>query len=333
MRRGFIIMLIVCFAGLLLMPAHVLAQAYLSSQLDTVTIGGRNHVNLATAARIYHLKTRSLNKGKTLEIGNATAQFTLTAESIRAQVNGIDLWLSRPVVVSGSRLYVSELDWRATLQPLLFPSSAASAQKIKTIVLDPGHGGKDTGNRVGGEDEKKHTLLLAQEVRSQLQQKGFNVKLTRTSDKYVDLDTRPALARRSKADLFVSLHYNATASGRSEVRGTEVYCLTPAGATSTNARGKGDTTAETGNRCNPQNVLLAYHVQKNLLTELASSDRGIRRARFAVLCNATMPAILVEAGFMSHPVEGRKIFDASYRKRIARAIVDGILAYRKAIGG
>jgi N-acetylmuramoyl-L-alanine amidase len=82
---------------------------------------------------------------------------------------------------------------------------------------------------------------------------------------------------------------------------------------------------------NRQNTFLAYQVQKSLTRTLDVEDRGVHRARFAVLRDAVMPAILIEGGFMSHPVEGRKIFDPAYRRQMARAIVDGVGAYKRAV--
>jgi len=132
--------------------------------------------------------------------------------------------------------------------------------------------------------------------------------------------------------LFISLHFNAAESARSSVQGAEVYCLTPAGATSTNAHGEGNGEGSfPGNRHNDQNLILAYQVQKALTRNLTVEDRGVRRARFAVLRDAVMPAVLIEAGFLSHPVEGRQILSAAYRQRIARAIVEALLAYKRAI--
>jgi N-acetylmuramoyl-L-alanine amidase len=79
---------------------------------------------------------------------------------------------------------------------------------------------------------------------------------------------------------------------------------------------------------NEKNLFLAYQVQKSLTRNLDCEDRGVRRARFEVLREAVMPAILIEAGFLSHPVEGRKILDSAYRREIARAIVEGLLSYK-----
>jgi N-acetylmuramoyl-L-alanine amidase len=80
-------------------------------------------------------------------------------------------------------------------------------------------------------------------------------------------------------------------------------------------------------------MLLAYQMQKSYEKNLNMEDRGVKRARFQVLREATMPAILIEGGFMSHPTEGRKIYDPAYRKQMAKAIVEGIQAYKKAVKG
>jgi len=122
--------------------------------------------------------------------------------------------------------------------------------------------------------------LLAQELRTQLTHAGFKVTLTRSTDAFIELPTRPELAKRRSADLFVSLHFNASDTARNSVQGAEVYCLTPVGASSTNARGEGaGAGAFPGNRHNDLNLFLAYQVQKALTRNLAVEDRGVRRAR------------------------------------------------------
>ena len=301
------------------------------SELRPVKLFGRDHVRVRDWAAAHKLQSRWLETDRRVLLTNVTQRLVLTANSQQAELNGIKIWLSYPVVASGGGLYLSSIDLQATVEPLLFPRKNPAGAKVKTVVLDPGHGGKDPGNRVGVEAEKKYTLLLAQEIRDQLKKSGIKVVFTRTSDTFVDLPERPAKAQKSGGDLFVSLHFNATAEGRNEVQGSEVYCLTPAGATSTNARGEGRTAWVTGNRSNDKSTLLAYKIQKALQAGLVSEDRGVRRARFAVLRDATMPAALIEAGFMSHPAEGGKIFTAAYRREMARAIVNGILAYKREV--
>ena len=275
---------------------------------------------------------RWLKPNETLQLTKNSSKLVLTLDSREAQINGVQVWLLLPTAARNGACCLAQLDVERTLQPLLSPTRAQASARIRTICLDPGHGGKDPGNQVGSNQEKQYTLLLAREVRAQLAQAGLKATFTRSTDTFIELPTRADLAKRQSADLFVSLHLNAAETGRDSVQGAEVYCLTPAGANSTNARGEGaGAGAFPGNRHNDQNLCLAYQVQKSLTRNLGVADRGVRRARFAVLRDAVMPAVLIEAGFMSHPTEGRKIFTAAYRQKMARAIVEGLLAYKRLV--
>jgi N-acetylmuramoyl-L-alanine amidase len=300
--------------------------------LRTVRFEGREYFRLTDWARSSGLEVRWIKREETLQLANHAAKLLLTVDSREAEVNGIELWLSYPPLQKEGMVYVTRLDAETTLRPILSPARSPGGAKVNQICLDPGHGGKDPGYCVGPNQEKKYALLLAEEVQSQLKRAGLKVIMTRTRDNYPELPERPDLANRKRANLFVSIHLNATETSRETVQGSQVFCLTPAGAASTNAGGEGGGGGWlTGNRCNDKNILLAYDVQKALVQELAVQDRGVRRARFAVLRDAEMPAILVEAGFMSHPVEGQKIFTSAYRRQLARAIVDGIMAYKRAV--
>jgi len=287
---------------------------------------------LTVWARGGGLEIRWVKRDETLQLANQTARLLLTIDSREAQFNGIELWLSYPPLQKEGVAYITRLDAETTLRPVLSPPRNPSSAKVTQICLDPGHGGKDPGYCVGRNQEKKYALLLAEEVQSQLKRAGLKVIMTRTRDNYPELPERPEFANRKKADLFVSIHLNATETSRETVQGSQVFCLTPAGAASTNTGGEsGGGAWSVGNRCNEKNILLAYDVQKALVQELGVQDRGVRRARFAVLRDTEMPAILVEAGFMSHPVEGQKIFTSAYRRQLARAIVDGIMAYKRVV--
>jgi N-acetylmuramoyl-L-alanine amidase len=289
-------------------------------------------VRLTDWAKANGLEIKWLKQDETLQLSNHSSKLVLAVDSREAQVNGVRVWLLFPVVARNEALCLAQLDVDTTLRPLLSPPKGRPGARIRTICLDPGHGGKDPGNRVGSNQEKLYTLLLAQELRTQLARAGLKVTLTRGTDTFIDLPTRTELAKRRSADLFVSLHFNAAEIRRDSVQGAEVYCLTPASASSTNARGEGAGAGSfPGNRQNDKNLFLAFEVQKALTRNLSVEDRGVRRARFAVLRDAVMPAVLIEAGFMSHPVEGRKIFTAAYRQKMARAIVEGLLAYKRAV--
>jgi N-acetylmuramoyl-L-alanine amidase len=292
------------------------------------------YVRMHEWAREHDFELRWIKRDESLLLAAADgSRVSLKVDSREAAINGINVLLLFPVTVRGGVLFLSKTDVDYTLAPLLFPPPAAGRTVIRKICLDPGHGGKDSGYRVGSNQEKKYNLLLAEELQKQLVRAGFKVSLTRASDQYVELPERPDIARRNKADLFVSLHFNAAAAGANSVHGSEVYCLTPAGAPSSNVVGEpGNTSWCVGNRYNAKSALLGYEVQKSLAKIHGMEDRGLKRARFWVLRDATMPAVLIEGGFLSHPEEGRRILDASYRREMARAVVNGLLEYKKRMG-
>lgn len=304
---------------------------------EALRLGGHDYVRVIDWAKANHLELSWLKRDETLQASNPSTKLLLTIDSREARLNGVELLLLFPVIEHEGKILLSRLDVQSTLLPIMTPPRALQGARLKTICLDAGHGGKDPGYMVGANQEKKYTLLMVQELRSQLEHAGYKVFLTRSSDTFIDLPDRPALANRKGADLFLSLHFNSfSAAGvpRSSVQGSEVYCLTPAGAQSTNSQGEGGPTGPCpGNRNNDKNMFLAYAIQKNLTRNLGVTDRGVKRARYAVLRDATMPAILIEAGFMSHPVEGKKIFDAGYRRQIAQAVVQGVCAYKRQVIG
>jgi len=303
----------------------------LSSALAEVRIGGREYVRMGDWAKANNLQLRWTKRDEVLELTNLGWHLRFEVHSPEASLNGVRVRLLFPLAQHDGSVMLSALDAQTTFRPVLSPLRSSHSGTINSICLDPGHGGKDPGYRVGSNQEKRYNLLLAQELRDQLTKAGWKVSLTRAVDAYVELPERPELARRRNADLFLSLHFNATETSRGSVQGAEVYCLTPAGAPSTNSRGEGAGAGWfTGNLRNDRNMFLAYQLQKALTRDLGMEDRGVHRARFAVLRGATMPAALIEAGFMSHPAEGQKIFTAEYRRQIARAIVEGLNAYRKA---
>jgi N-acetylmuramoyl-L-alanine amidase len=301
-------------------------------RVHTVLLMGRPYVLVTDWARANGFSAAWLKKDDTLRLSGGASRIVLRVDDCDAQVNGVNLRLLYAVYAHAGGIYLSYIDAQTTLRPLLYPPRNKPQSRIQTIVLDPGHGGDEPGYHVGSRNEKTYTLLLAQELQQQLVRAGFRVSLTRTRDAYVDLPTRPLIAQKRNADLFISLHFNAAISSVATVRGIEVYCMTPAGAPSSNAQGAGAGTGSyPGNANNDKNAYLAYQLQKTLVRDLQTEDRGMRRARFWVLRDAVMPAVLIESGYMSHPDEGRKIFDAAYRRQLAKSIVQGVLAYKRTV--
>lgn len=299
-------------------------------KLERVSVAGHDYIRLRDWVRVNQLEALWLQQGKKLRVSSGLGSVVLTGDSRTAVINGINVWLSHPVVVREDKMLVALQDLRTAIVPLLFPNRSAGT--VRLVALDPGHGGKDKGYFRRTQFEKNYTLLLAQEVRNQLILAGLKATLTRSADAYVELSERSDVAKQRKADLFVSLHFNSAGESNHEAKGVEVYCATPVGASSTNTRGNGGNRGPVvGNLWNDRSVLLAWHLQKALVTKLGLEDRGVRRARFQVLSEAAMPAVLIEGGFLSHPSESKRIFDAAFRRQMAKAISDGIVAYKRGV--
>jgi N-acetylmuramoyl-L-alanine amidase len=238
---------------------------------------------------------------------------------------------------------------------------------IHTIVIDPGHGGTETGAiGPGGVEEKGLTLLLAQTLASRLQQRlPVRVVLTRAEDANLPLDTRAAIANQNKADLFLSIHLNSSLGAGAH--GAETYFLS---AQATDPRAARSATAENGAAPNADNApdngggaaapaggdasqddlrlilwdlaqtrhlaasqRLASLIQGELNETLQLKDRGVKQAPFRVLMGAAMPAVLVELGFLSNPEEETKLQDAAYRADLVEALVRAIARYKELAEG
>jgi N-acetylmuramoyl-L-alanine amidase len=301
-----------------------------SPSLERISVAGSDYVRLAEWGEASGFSFKWNQKQGEVEMAGGSNVLHFTVDSRRAEIGQVTVWLSLPVVNRMGVALVSLEDARTTLEPILYPRKGEGP--VETICIDPGHGGKDTGKAVGRNYEKKYTLLLARAVEDMLKNDGLKVVLTRSGDETVELGDRAEMAWRHGANLFVSLHYNA--ADDTGIRGVEVYCLAPAGMNSSNeGGGKSAQPSVEGNAGDERNVLLAYQMQKSITRRLPIEDRGMKRARFEVLREAHVPAVLIEGGFMTNPFDARNIYDATFRQRMARAIVEGILAYRRAVGG
>lgn len=293
-------------------------------------------LDLEELGRSYGLQVSWTKPGRELRLHSRWTTLEFKAGSREAAWNGLRLFLGESVEARGPRLRLAESDWLAVVRPLLDPKAVPAPGGLELIVIDPGHGGGDPGtaNRKLGLQEKNLTLDVAQRLRRELERRGYRVALTRTTDtrlknsQAADLRQRAELANRLGADLFVSLHFNALPNHPS-VHGVETYTLTPAGQRSTAAHRHtaADRKAHPGNRHDHWNAVLGAAVHTRLLDGLGATDRGLKRARFAVLRPVSCPAVLVEAGFLSNRAEAARIGTTGHRQRIAEAIGEGIGEY------
>lgn len=323
-RSSLLACLLLCFAW-----SEVTAAASRGSgeKLKSYRLYGGEYVSLHQWARIKGFSLSWDKQNKIVHLKNKWAKISIEVNSRRATIDGITIWLCSALAEYRNALYISERDVHKTLHPVLYPSALSKGDKVRTIVIAPGHGGKDPGNIVNKSQEKKYTLLMSKALKEALQASGFKVLMTRETDKFVDLEPQAAFARKAKADLFLSVHYNAVADV--DPKGVETFSLTPAGAISTN--GGNPRPWARGNKTDSFNFLLAYHVQKSILENSDFEDRGVRRAAFLVLREIDMPGILIEGGFMSNRSDAQKIFSAAHRKKMARAIADGVVTYKKLV--
>jgi N-acetylmuramoyl-L-alanine amidase len=217
--------------------------------------------------------------------------------------------------------------------------AALASPKQPTVVLDPGHGGSNLGAQgAAGLREKHLTLTLANLVAQRLRSKGIAVTLTRTGDRTLTLRQRVELADQLPADIFVSIHANA--SPNRAQRGFETYVLTARGVdVDARALRSGTTTPRPGvdpeialvlddverGASQTESAELAVRMQRALRDRRgAERDRGVRQDAHHVLLGATMPAVLVEVGFIDHPIEGRQLAEASVQAQIAAALAEAI---------
>ena len=208
----------------------------------------------------------------------------------------------------------------------------------KTIVIDPGHGGKDPG-AFGGSTRKERTIVLSisKKLREILTQKGYTVLMTRDTNRFIPLRERTAFAIQHKADLFLSIHANGSESPKA--RGIETYYLNVTSTDKASEQIAARENADSGYSIQELEKLLkgiiqesksedskrlAGHIQQTLVQTTGAVDRGVKHARFVVLIGTNVPAVLIETGFVSNPTEGRKLMTSAYQHKIAAAIAQGV---------
>ena len=219
---------------------------------------------------------------------------------------------------------------------------------VQTVVLDPGHGGRDPGAMgVGGLREKDVTLRLARSLRPKLEALGFRVVMTRDDDRTIDLEERTAIAEASGGDLFVSLHANA--SRRRGAHGIETYypdanherhtlrvAARENGVSHSQLNALQRTLAKLRvSEVSPQSRHLAERVQRQLVGGLPDryrpvADLGVKKGPFYVLFLSDMPSVLVESGFVSNPIEAKRLGDDGYLDAVAAGIATAVAEHRGA---
>lgn len=307
---------------------------------------GTDWVKMSDIATHYGLKLAWSKADRERTLSDARGvRFRFEANQRDSYLDGVRVFLGRPVLLHRRELWVTKLDVIKTIAPLLRPEDHLAhlpAAPPKVIVLDAGHGGNDPGkqNFKLKLDEKDMTLDVVLRLRKQLELRGYTVRLTREKDERLaneqraDLDRRAAVSKDAKADLFLSIHFNAVEPAvAARVTGTETYVLTPQFQWSSTDN-TGDALANTAfpaNRQDTANVVLGYHLHRAMLAGLKTSDRGFKRGRLRVLLLPDCPAALLEAAYLSNDTEAARVGTPEFRQQIAESIADGVQTYAAAL--
>lgn len=290
-----------------------------------------------------------------IEIKKGRNKVVLKPHSNLALINNKPKELTHPVEYKDGAAYIP-VKTAVFMSEKVFgleekPRPVSKMYRIKTVVIDPGHGGKDPGAiSKYGTREKDIVLDVSKRLKSALEKEGVEVILTRDKDVFIPLGKRAEIANNKKADIFISVHANA--SKHSRTKGFEVYYLSEATddnaralATAENASLKFEeeklSDKKSASFANPtvcdlvltenrrQSKELGYYICSVASDSLEMEKRGVKGARFVVLKGAVMPAILIEIGFLTNRREEANLKSTSFRQRIAEAIARSVLAYKR----
>ena len=298
-----------------------------------VTLFNTPYINAERVAGQLGMKYQLSKDKNEAVLSSSWTRIQFKKDSRLILLNKYKIYLGYAIAFHRGQLFLSIYDYDRTIKPLLTPQVFTRVPQLRTIVIDPGHGGKNPGciNKSLDMVEKDLTLTLAQRLRRLLEQRGYRVFLTRTDDRTVENKNRPLFAAQVKADLFVCLHFNSVESRI--VRGIETYTFTPRNQPSTSRSRliEEDRKGFPANRYDPWSVLAGFYVQRQMVKSIGGVDRGLKRARFSMMVDLPCPGFLVEGGFFSNYDEAKKIKTTRHQARLAEAIANGISTYHKTL--
>lgn len=235
-------------------------------------------------------------------------------------------WLGLVLLaVSFIWLQVTAIPRSPHLEPLASPPTP-----FALVVIDPGHGGQDSGTMKNSMVEKELTLDVAHRVERLLQQRGLVATLTRADDSYVSLQDRATMANNQPESVFVSIHFDE--AGRSAATGVETYYAAhPISLPERIASWLPFMQHTSAEPPNLESQSLAGFIQEALVGHTQAVNRGTRPQQFFVIANVRHPAVLIEGGFLTNKDDVGKLANADYREQMAAGIVDGIVRYREAL--
>src|SRR5881296_463168 len=318
------------FNALLLTAGIVLAQttALAADDWQIIKVSGHDYLSVDNISKFYGLAAEVVPVGGKTQLETVSSPLEFVRGSREVMINGARSWLCFPIIEHDGRFLVSRTDLAKTIEPLVRPQRVPNAGKVETVVLDPGHGGHDKGALSRFGSEKDFALDVARTLRPLLQAKGLRVIMTREGDYFVPLEVRAQIANAARNSIFVSIHFNAT-DRDPDATGFEIFSFTPLGAPSTSdgAVAPSSLSTQPGSAVDAQSMALSACIYHSMLGHIPEFDRGIKRARFAVLRLTRVPAVLIEGGFLTERGESRLIANKDWRDKLAAAISVGIENY------
>src|SRR5436305_11785404 len=294
-----------------------------------IKVSGHDYLSVDNISKFYGLAAEVVPICGKTQLETVSSPLEFVRGSREVMINGARSWLCFPIIENDGRFLVSRTDLAKTIEPLLRPQRVPNAGKVETIVLDPGHGGHDKGALSRYGSEKDFALDVARKLRPLLQSKGLRVIMTREGDYFVPLEVRAQIANAVRNSVFVSIHFNASGDDPSAT-GFEIFSFTPRGAPSTsdNAVRSASFSMQPGSEVDAQSMALSACIYHSLIGHIPEYDRGIKRARFAVLRLTKVPAVLIEGGFLTERGESKLISNKDWRAKLAGSIGIGIESYR-----
>jgi N-acetylmuramoyl-L-alanine amidase len=297
---------------------------------NVVMCDNRRYVTIENVATFYKMN-QPVSIGERFRLAAPGRSIEGVAGGRDVHINGVKYVLSFPIVSKDGRTLISAMDVVKIIEPILRPQKIKNPGSVKTVVLDAGHGGLDSGATGPLGKEKDAALDVVLRAKKLLQENGYHVRSTRLSDTFIPLHERTKFANRHANAIFVSVHFNKSRTRGAS--GLETYCLAPRGVPSMDEENLSysDYVQHPGHRNDPANIALATTVHAALVRNLGLTDRGVKRARFVVVRNIRIPGILIEGGFMSGTPDAQLIAKPEYRQHIAECILDGVNRYKQAV--
>ncbi len=344
---------ILCTCG----PLLPLPAAANNWNQNASTEGGIDYLRLEELRSFYKFAPDKLDRqAGTRSTSNGTTTLTFGPGPRDLTIHGVRCRLSHPTRTNArGEFIISKTDVVKLIDPVLRPAYIPQRREVKTIVIDPGHGGHDVGQQTPYAREADSVLSLAHQLAAQLRQRGYEVVLTREDNRYLSDQQRIDCANGTPNAIFISLHLN---NGRSDYHGIETYTVAPAVPPATE---QGDDTASAqdspaaaesptsppaptaaagtqeapttmpGNEQDGANIALAYALQSALVSSSGAQDGGCRRARYSLLSSVRCPAAIVELGYATHAEEGAALSTEEYRSILATGLANGVDAFARAI--